>query len=44
MLRAKLLLEARGVEVTERSLAGAMLEAERDALMVAFIMGFAKKK
>lgn len=37
------MLAARGVAETHEALVGAMLEAERDALMVAFIKGWAKK-
>jgi hypothetical protein len=36
-LRAELYLAARGVEATPETIAGAMLEAERDAMIVAFL-------
>lgn len=41
MQRAKLMLAARGVRCTRKALAGATLEAERDALMVAFFKALA---
>ena len=41
-LHARLLLAARGIEPTPRAMAGAMLEAERDRLMVGFLRGLAK--
>lgn len=37
------MLAARGVDETPTALAGALLEAERDALMVGFIKAWAKK-
>lgn len=41
LTRARLMLHARGVPRTAEALAGALLEAERDALMVAMIKGLA---
>ncbi len=39
MLAAKLLLRARGVPLSRRALAGALIEAERDGLIVGYIRG-----
>jgi hypothetical protein len=41
-LHARLLLAARGIEPEPRTLAGALLEVERDRLIVGFIRGMAR--
>jgi hypothetical protein len=38
-LHARLLLAARGVKATRKALAGALIEAERDALLIGYIRG-----
>lgn len=43
VLRAKLMLAARGVPATAMSMAGAMLEGERDAWIVAYVEAVAKQ-
>jgi hypothetical protein len=43
-LRARLILEARGIPRTTRTLAGALLEAERDAWLQAAAKGWIEQQ